>query len=103
MIDFPITELMDQATCVAWLSNHLHPNGLVCPHCGSADRRLFRDQGAFPAYRCRTCDGYYTMLTSTPFAKTRQSPATLVLLLRGIAALCEFPWKAIAVYSIRRA
>ena len=40
---------------------------------------------AFPAYRCRACDGYYTLLTGTAFAKTRQRPATLVLLLRGIA------------------
>lgn len=64
---------------------HLHPNGLICLHCGSAERRLFREQGAFPAYRCRACDGYYTMLSGTPFAKTRQAPATLVLLLRGIS------------------
>ena len=42
-------------------------------------------QGHFPAYRCRACDGYYTLLTGTVFAKTRQRPATLVLLLRGIA------------------
>ena len=31
------------------------------------------------------CDGYYTLLTGTVFEKTRQRPATLVLLLRGIA------------------
>jgi hypothetical protein len=31
------------------------------------------------------CDGYYTLLTSTVFAKTHQPPATLVLLLRGMA------------------
>jgi hypothetical protein len=49
-----------------------------------AHRRLFRQQRHFPAYRCHDCDGYYTLLTGTAFAKTRQSPATLVLLLRGI-------------------
>ena len=48
-------------------------------------RRLFRRQGYFPAYRCQGCDGYYTLLTGTVFAKTRQRPATLVLLLHGIA------------------
>jgi transposase-like protein len=58
---------------------------LVCPQCGNSTRRLFREQGHFPAYRCRACDGYYTLLTGTVFAKTRQRPATLVLLLRGIA------------------
>jgi transposase-like protein len=84
MIDFPITELLDASICTIWLERHLHPSGFVCPHCGSSRRRLFRQQKHFPAYRCRDCDGYYTLLTGTAFEKTRQSPATLVLLLRGI-------------------
>src|SRR4029434_8378188 len=85
MIDFPITDLLDDNICTNWLERHLHPEGLKCPYCGSPDRRLFREQGHFPAYRCRACDGYYTLLTATVFAKTRQRPVTLVLLLRGIA------------------
>jgi transposase-like protein len=85
MIDFPIGELMDDSICILWLERHLHPSGLMCPHCGHSERRLFRAQGHFPAYRCRACEGYYTLLTGTAFAKTRQRPATLVLLLRGIA------------------
>src|SRR5919197_5543453 len=85
MIDFPITELLDDSICTLWLERHLHTQGLACPHCGSSTRRLFRTQGHFPAYRCRACEGYYTLLTGTAFAKTRQRPATLVLLLRGIA------------------
>jgi transposase-like protein len=85
MIEFPIAELMDDSICSLWLERHLHPQGLSCPHCGHAARRLFREQGYFPAYRCRACDGYYTLLTGTVFAKTRQRPATLVLLLRGVA------------------
>jgi transposase-like protein len=85
MIDFPLDELLDDNICTRWLEQHLHPEGLTCPHCGHAERRLFRVQGHFPAYRCRACDGYYTLLTGTIFAKTRQRPATLVLLLRGMA------------------
>lgn len=85
MIDFPIDELLDDGICTLWLEQHLHPNGLVCPHCGHSARRQFRAQDHFPAYRCRACQGYYTLLTGTIFAKTRQRPATLVLLLRGIA------------------
>jgi hypothetical protein len=42
-----------------------------------------RAQGHFPAFRCRACEGYDTLLTGTVFANTRQRPATLVLLLRG--------------------
>ena len=85
MIDFPIAELLDDSICTIGLERHLHPRGLVCLHCGHPERRVFRAQGYFPAYRCRTCEGYYTLLTGTVFEKTRQRPATLVLLLRGIA------------------
>lgn len=85
MIDFPIAELLDDSICLIWLERHLHPDGFACPHCHRPEHRLFRQQGAFPAYRCRACDGYYTLLTNTVFEKTRQRPAALVLLLRGIA------------------
>jgi transposase-like protein len=85
MIDLPIAELLDDSICLLWLERYLHPHGLVCPRCGHSQRRLFRDQGHFPAYRCRACEGYYTVLTETVFANTRPRPATLVLLLRGIA------------------
>lgn len=84
MIDFPITALLDDNICTNWLERHLHPEGLKCPRCGSPDRRLFREQGHFPAYRCRVCNGYDTVLTGTIVAKTHQPPAPLVLLLRGI-------------------
>jgi transposase-like protein len=85
MIDFPITELLDDVACVAWLEQHLHPTGLVCPRCQSSERRLFRRHDYFPTYRCRTCQRTYTILTTSVFEKTRQRPATIVLLLRGIA------------------
>jgi transposase-like protein len=85
MIDFPIDELLDDSICTVWLEHHFHPRGLRCPHCRHSERRLFREQGYFPAYRCQACDGYYTLLTGTVFAKTRQRPATLVLWLRGMA------------------
>jgi hypothetical protein len=85
MIDFPITDLLDDDRCSLWLERYLHPRGLQCPHCGSPDRRLVRVQGHFPAYRCRVCAGDDTWLTGTVFAKTRQPPATLVLLRRGMA------------------
>jgi transposase-like protein len=85
VIDFPIAELMDDSICTLWLERHLHPRGLTCPHCEHSERSLFRAQGYFPAYRCQACEGYDTLLTGTVFENTRQRPATLVLLLRGIA------------------
>ena len=85
IIDFPIVELLDDSICMLWLERHLHPDGLQCLHCRCTERRLFRGQGHFPSYRCRACDSYYRLLTGAIFEKTRQRPATLVLLLRGIA------------------
>jgi transposase-like protein len=85
MLDFPIDDLLDQEACLAWLERHLHPEGMRCPRCGVPERRPARRTAAFPAYRCKQCDRFYTVLTGTRFAKTRQTPAKLVLILRGIA------------------
>jgi transposase-like protein len=85
MIDFPITDLLDDIACGSWLEQYLHPTGLVCPRCHSTDRRLFRHHAFFPTYRCRNCQRTYTTLTDTVFAKTRQRPSTIVLLLCNIA------------------
>jgi transposase-like protein len=85
MIDFPLTDLLDETACISWLEQHLHPSGLLCPRCHSPNRRLFRRHQYFPTYRCRECQRTYTLLTRSVFEKTRQRPSTLVLLLRGIA------------------
>jgi len=85
MIDFPIGELLDDRICLIWLARHRHAEGFTCPRCGRTERRLCRAPGHFPADRCRVCDGYDTRLTGTVFEKTRQRPATLVLLLRGVS------------------
>jgi transposase-like protein len=85
MLDFPLTDLLDEAACAAWLEQYLHPTGLVCPRCHGTHRRLFRRHDYFPTYRCRDCQRTYTILTGTVFKKTRQRPATIVLRLRGIA------------------
>src|SRR5918997_3678490 len=85
MIDFPIDDLLDDEVCLVWLERHLHPEGLRCPRCGAPERRPARRAAAFPGYRCKQCDRFYTVLTGTCFAKTHQPPAKLVLILRGIA------------------
>ncbi len=85
MIDFPIHDLLDEEACLKWLEQHLHPQGITCPRCGAGKRRLAQQHGAWPAWRCKACDGYYTLLSGTVFAKTKQPPSKVVLLLRGIA------------------
>ena len=37
-MDFPIAELMDEDACYAKLLQALHPAGLACPRCHTADR-----------------------------------------------------------------
>jgi hypothetical protein len=61
MTDFPIYELLDDSICTLWLEQRLHPDGLRCPDCRRAERRLFGAQRYFPAHRCRACAGYYTL------------------------------------------
>jgi len=80
-----LTFRFDDSLCLLWLERHLHPNGFVCPRWGSANRRLFRRQGHYDAYRCRVCDGYYTRLSGTTFEGSRKRPAVFVLLLRGMS------------------
>lgn len=58
MIDFPIDELLDEQACLVWLERYLHPDGLQCARCGSADRRVARRLGVLTAYRCADCDFY---------------------------------------------
>lgn len=84
MVVFPIGELMDEAACLRWLEQHLHPEGLRCPRCGSTNRRDFRRYQAFPSYRCRDCQRPCTLVAGTAFEKTRQQPSTIVPLLRGV-------------------
>ncbi len=85
MIDFPITELLNETECAKWLESHLHPNGLSCPRCGSGHRRVAQRNGYWTAYRCEACDRYHSILTGTVFEKTRQPPSKVVMILRGIA------------------
>lgn len=85
MIDFPIDDLLDEGACLSWLEQHLHPQGVSCPKCGASERRFAQQNGSWPAWRCKACDRYYTLLTGTVFEKTRQPPSKVLLLLRGIA------------------
>jgi transposase-like protein len=85
MLDVPIAARLDDSLWVSWLERHLPPAGFTCAHCGRPKRRVCRDQGPIPAYRCRACDGDSTRLTGTVFEKTSQRPATLVRLRRGMA------------------
>lgn len=87
-MDFPLLSLLDTEASIAWIEQHFHPDGFDCPHCQAclADARLFRTNrgSGLPVYRCRTCQGVYTLYTRTIFEGAQLAPAQVVLLLRGV-------------------
>ena len=87
-MDFPILDLIDNASATEWLVNHFHPDGLKCPHCEASveEARSFRQTTAshLTVYRCLVCDGVYNLYSSTVFQQKQFTPAQVVLLLRGV-------------------
>ena len=87
-MDFPLLDLLDTEASVAWLERHFHPDGFGCPHCGTAlsSARHFRTNrgSCLPVYRCRECQGVYTLYSRTLFEGSQLLPSQVVLLLRGV-------------------
>ena len=87
-MDFPILTLLDTEASIAWIDQHFHPDGLGCPHCQAdlTDARVFRTNrgSGLPVYRCRKCQGVYTLYSRTIFEGAQLLPAQVVLLLRGV-------------------
>jgi transposase-like protein len=88
-MDFPILDLMDEATCYQELLDLLHPDGLACPRCrGGPDRYTIhrrRDGSPVVDSRCRDCRRVFNLFTGTPSQGTHHSPARILLILRGFA------------------
>ena len=84
---FPITDLLDDERSESWLLEHVHPEGLRCPKCGSTKRRFFRktEPSRLSVYRCLQCEGIYNLYSGTLFEKKHLRPSQVVLLLRGVA------------------
>jgi len=87
-MDFPILTLLDTEASIAWIDQHFHPDGFGCPHCQASltDARVFRTNrgSGLPVYRCRRCQGVYTLYSRTIFEGCQLLPAQVVLLLRGV-------------------
>jgi transposase-like protein len=87
-MDFPLLSLLDTDASVAWIERHFHPDGFGCPHCRAplSEARRFRTNCAsgLAVYRCRRCQGVYTLYSKTLFEGCQLLPAQVVLLLRGV-------------------
>ena len=88
MMQFPITELLDEQKSYQYLWHTLHPNGLSCPAGhplpnGQAPHE--RKRWPVVKYRCRQCVKVFDLFTGTIWCGTHYSCSILVLLLRGFA------------------
>lgn len=87
-MEFPITELLDYDSSLAWLLAHFHPQGLRCPGCQKAlgQARVFRytRKSQLPVYRCKACRSVYNLYTGTVLAQCHWRPQQVVLFLRGV-------------------
>ncbi len=88
MMEFPITELMDEQACYDFLLGVLHPQGLHCP----AGHKVARgqaphmsDRAPLVDYRCRTCGKVFNLFTGTWWSGTHYSCRQVVLIVRGFA------------------
>ena len=87
-MDFPIIDLLDDDQSIAWVEQHCHPRGQLCPHCQAprADARFFRIKSGsgLPVWRWHPCQGIYTLYSGTVFAGSQLAPVHVVLLVRGV-------------------
>jgi transposase-like protein len=87
-MEFPITDLLDYESSVAWITLHFHPAGLKCPKCGAPKNqaRNFRQTqcSELVVYRCKQCGQIYNLYSGTIFQQTHLTPMQVVLLMRGI-------------------
>jgi transposase-like protein len=87
-MEFPITPLLDQPACEAWLEQHFHPHGLRCPRCQASKDTAFRfrqtAKSRLTTYRCAQCGQTFNLYSATIFQQRHLTPAQVVLLLRGV-------------------
>lgn len=85
-MDFPLSERMDEQACYDKLLRARCPEGVVCPHCDSAEHRVHRyARRPVLDYRCHGCGAVFNIFTGTALQGARRSPAQIMPILRGMA------------------
>ncbi len=86
-MEFPITELLDYESSVAWIIKHFQAGQLKCPRCQrpATQARVFRRtrRSDLTTYRCTVCGTTYNLYSGTVFQQSHLTPMQIVLLLRG--------------------
>ena len=87
-MDFPIGKLMNRGSCLAWIEQYFHPEGVSCSHCGAGkeEANYFRrtKTSELAVYRCKRCQGIYNLYSGTVFEGRYFRPEQVVLFLRGV-------------------
>ena len=89
MMQFPITDLLDEQECHDYLLRTLHLNDLKCPTCGYPlpPSQAPHDRSRDPIfdYRCRVCGAVFNLFSKTIWSGTHYNCKTIVLVMRGFA------------------
>ena len=88
MMEFPITELMDEQACYDFLVGVLHPKGVRCPEghkVAPGQAPHMSDRAPLVDYRWRRWGKVCTLLTGTLWSGTQYSCPQVVLIVRGLA------------------
>lgn len=85
-MEYAIDDLLDEDKSYAHLVQYFHPEGLCCPHCRSAQRRMQHGRRRpIVQWKCKDCGTYYNVFTGTVFQGTHWPCSKVVLVLRGLA------------------
>lgn len=86
-MEFPITDLLDYKSSLAWIIQHFPAGQLKCPRCQQpvTQARVFRGtrRSDLTTYRCTACGTTYNLYSGTVFQQSHLTPMQIVLLLRG--------------------
>jgi len=89
MMQFPITDLLEEQECHNYLLRTLHPDGLKCARCGRPlpPGQAPHDRSRDPIfdYRCGKCGAVFNLFTGTIWSGTHYESKTIVLVMRGFA------------------
>ena len=87
IMDFPITELLDQDACYNKLLGLIHPDGIACPRCQARDGLKVHRHHRAPVldYRCTACGRVFNAWTGTLLQGMQRRPVEILLILRGFA------------------